>query len=62
MTQGRTLIAHLKRKPHTYLDMLRYGVSVCPWRRVMECLKPNERLLKTKNGRGLVMWRVREER
>lgn len=58
MTQGRRLIAHLRRKPHTYMDMLRYGLSVCPWRRVQESLKADERLVKSKNQRGLTTWRV----
>lgn len=63
-TQGRFLIELLKKRPHTYGDMLQAlkWQSTSPWRRVTEQLKPNERLLKSKNGKGLVMWRVRVER
>ena len=35
-TQGRLLILQLKQRPHTYLDMLHYGLSVCPWKRIAE--------------------------
>ena len=38
-TQGRCLIQALKRKPHTYMEMLRIGVSTSPWKRVQECLR-----------------------
>lgn len=56
-TQGRLLIQELKRKPHTYLEMLAHGVSVCPWKRVMESLSAHEALVKgTRNG--LTTWRV----
>ena len=61
-TQGRRLIAHLKRKPHTYLEMLRYGVSVAPWMRVRESLRPGEQIVKGKRWTGgkryLTTWRV----
>lgn len=57
-TQGRKLIAHLKRKPHTYLEMLRLGISVAPWMRVKESLREGEHLFKSKNARGLVTWFV----
>lgn len=56
-TQGRWLIAQLKRKPHTYLDLLLYRVSVCPWKRVAETLLPDEQIVKGKRG-DLVTWRV----
>lgn len=59
MTQGRFLISKLRGKPHTYLDMLRYGVSTAPWKRVLESLKPSERLVKKSNKRGLVTWEVK---
>jgi hypothetical protein len=57
-TQGRLLIAALKRKPHTYMDMLRHGISVSPWKRIAESLGPTEALVKEKNRRGLTTWRV----
>lgn len=63
-TQGRELIARLKRKPHTYLDMLGYCVSTSPWKRVAECLRPGEQLVKGRKlagGRHLTTWRVVEK-
>lgn len=62
-TQGQRLLAHLKRKPHTYLEMLMLGISTCPWRRVREALRGHPELSlaktrKTVNGQELVAWRV----
>jgi hypothetical protein len=57
-TQGRLLIARLKSKPHTYLEMLAYGVSTSPWKRVQECLRDSEALVKGRNRQGLTTWRV----
>lgn len=56
-TQGRFLIDRLKAKPHTYLDMLLYRNSISPWKRIAECLRADERLVKGKRGE-LVTWRV----
>lgn len=58
MTQGRYLIQKLRQRPHTYLDMLRYCVSVSPWKRVSESLRADERLVKSKRRDGLTTWRV----
>lgn len=58
MTQGRFLVAKLKAKPHTYMQMLVYGVSVCPWKRVQESLKPGERLKKGRDRRNRITWSV----
>jgi hypothetical protein len=57
-TQGRLLIARLKAKPHTYLQMLAYGVSTSPWKRVQECLLDSEALVKGRSREGLTTWRV----
>lgn len=57
-TQGRQLIAHLKRRPMTYLEMLMLGISVAPWMRVRESLREGEHLYKRKNDRGLTTWFV----
>lgn len=57
-TQGRLLIAALKRKPHSYMDMLRHGISTSPWKRVQECLRGTEALVKTTGKDGLVRWKV----
>lgn len=56
--QGRRLIAALKRKPHTYLEMLMLGISTSPQKRVVECLSPTEQVHKVKNKAGLITWRV----
>lgn len=57
-TQGRLLIEKLRKKPHTYMDMLRYGISTSPWKRIREALGMDEQLLKVENRQGLVTWRV----
>ena len=57
-THGRLLIAALKQRPHTYMEMLKHGVSTSPWKRVAECLRFDEQLVKAPNKRGLTTWRV----
>lgn len=57
--QGRQIIAELMRRPMTYGDMLALGISVCPWKRVSESLKPGEQLVRKEGRDGLVRWRVR---
>jgi hypothetical protein len=58
-TQGRCVIAALKRKPHTYAQMLALNVGLSPWKRVMETLRePEEQLIRAKGKDGLVRWRV----
>ena len=57
-SQGRRLIALLKRKAMSYREMYATGISLSPHKRVVEQLLPNEVLKKTKNARGLVVWRV----
>lgn len=62
MTQGRILIGHLKRRSHTYLEMQLLGISTSPQKRVIECLLPNEQVVKAKRHMGgsiyLTTWRV----
>ena len=61
-TQGRRLIALLKRRNMTTMDMLQTGISTCCWKRVSENLLPTEKLLKVKrypdNGRWFYVYRV----
>ena len=62
-TQGRRLIAALKKKPHTYLEMQMLGISTSPQKRVMESLQEWEyvdRRYKLINGRKLVTWQVQK--
>jgi hypothetical protein len=60
--QGRILIRILKRRPMTYGDMQRTGISTSPQKRIVECLAEHERIVKGSvtlvNGRKLVTWRV----
>lgn len=57
-TQGRRLIAMLKRRGMTTMDLLQTGISVAPWKRIAESLQEGERLLKKKDCRGLTVYRV----
>jgi hypothetical protein len=57
-TQGRVLIDHLKRKPHTYMDMLRLGISTSPWKRIKEALGADESVQKWFDKAGRITWRV----
>ena len=60
-TQAQRLFSALRRKPHTYMDMLMLGISTSPWRRLTEAqsrLRPGERIVKATNARGLVTWRI----
>ena len=57
-TQGRRLISALKRRAYTYLEMNMLGISVAPHMRIVESLRDGEQIVKGKNARGLVTWRV----
>jgi hypothetical protein len=57
-SQGRRLIALLKRKGMTSMELLCTGVSTCWWKRVSEALRPDELLVKRKNNSGLLVYRV----
>ena len=56
-TQGRRIIAALKRRAMTYGEMQRLGISTSPKKRVVESLAEDERILKSRVG-GLIRWRV----
>ena len=57
-TQGRRLITLLKRRPMSYLDMQATCISTSPQKRIMECLQPDEQLIKALGADGLVRWWV----
>lgn len=59
-TQGRLLIEELRRKPHTYMEMLRYGLSISPWKRISESLGRDEFIEKSADRQGRTTWRVRK--
>ena len=52
-----SLPALLKRRACTYREMLEATDGYTPWRRVDECLKPGEQIVKGKRGKW-VTWRV----
>ena len=58
-TQGRRLIALLKRRAMTYLEMNMLGLSVSPHKRILESLGPDERLVKGRDKSGRTTWSVR---
>lgn len=51
-TQGRQLIALLKRRAYTTMEMLRTGISTCPWKRIDESLAHNEELVTGRKWLG----------
>jgi hypothetical protein len=55
--QGRRLISMLKRKSMTYLEMNLLGISVSPQKRVAECLRDDEVIVKGRRD-GRTTWRV----
>lgn len=58
-TQGRLVIAELKKRPMTYRQMLNLGLGNSPWKRAMECLDAEcETLLRVPGADKLVRWRV----
>ena len=61
-TQGRKLIALLKKRGMTTLELQQAGISTCPWKRINEHLRPDEELLKIKHypygGRWYYVYRV----
>ena len=67
MTQGEQLASSLKRAPATYMEMLRWGISGCPWKRLAEYLDlpENKRVWQLEKGRRwvagheyLTTWRI----
>ena len=60
--QGRLVIALLKRQPMTYRQMLNLGAGNSPWKRVAECLREDEKLIKGKHPSGVTTWAVRTVR
>jgi hypothetical protein len=62
-TQAEKLAVHLRKRALTTMEMLQLGYSVSPWRRLTESstyLREGERLVKGKNGRGLVTYAIRK--
>jgi hypothetical protein len=57
-SQGRRLIALLKRRSYTSMQLLQTGISTCWWKRVAECLADHETLFSVKGRDGLLRYRV----
>ena len=58
LAQGRRVIAALKRRPHTYAEMLALGCGLSPWKRAPECLLDSEKIIRAVGTDDLVRWRV----
>lgn len=50
-TQGRQLIALLKKRGMTTMELQQTWLSTCPWKRIAEQLTEKEQLIKTKRER-----------
>lgn len=57
-TQGRRLIALLKRRQYTCLELQMTGISTAWWKRVAETLKPHEVLNKRRGADGRLRYSV----
>ena len=62
-THGSRIVAQMRRRALTYMEMLDLCISTCPWRRVTEYLhsQPGFALVKTKKtwrGQELTAWKV----
>ena len=62
-TQCARLIAELRKRPHTYGDLLALKVSTSPWKRLSEAahlyLRPHERLDRFKRDKdGLTVFKI----
>jgi len=58
LTQGRRLINLLKKRGMTVGEMLDTKISTCPWKRVSGAIQEDEKLMKYKNDKGLIVYRV----
>ena len=56
--QGDKLVSMLKRKGMTTLELIQTGISVCPWRRVSECLPDGWKLDKSQRKGRHIVYRV----
>ena len=57
-TQGRRLIALLKRRSYSSMELLQTGISQCWWKRCSETLADHETLYSVKGRDGLLRYRV----
>ena len=57
-SQGRRLIALLKRRTYSCMELQQTGISTCWWKRVAETLAEHELLVSAKGRDGLLRYRV----
>ena len=57
-SQGRRLIALLKRRSYSNLELMMTGISTCHHKRIRECLADHETLFSVKGRDGLLRYRV----
>lgn len=61
-TQGQRLLHACRQRAMTYGDLLALRISTAPWKRLEEAahhyLREGERLIRGKNAKGLVVFRV----
>jgi hypothetical protein len=55
------LIELLKRRPYTTLEMLNTGISVCPWKRLSECLADDEQIVKFEYRKPIAYGVIKKE-
>lgn len=63
-TQGRLLVEYIRQaRSASYGDLLRLGISTCPWRRLEEpsaikALRKGEKIMRDRREDGLVVFRI----
>lgn len=62
-TQVDKLLHALRGRPYTYMELIKLGISVCPWRRLSDDevsghLLKGERIVRKVNAKGLTTLRV----
>ena len=58
-SQGEIVLAALRRRPHTYLEMIQLRAGLSPWKRAAEKLNyGEEKIVRAENAAGLMTWKV----
>ena len=56
--QGDKLVEILKKRGLTTLEMIQLGISVCPWKRLSECIPPGWKLDKSERKGRHIVYRI----
>lgn len=56
--QGDKLVSMLKKRGMTTLEMVQTGISVCPWKRLVEAMPEGWRLDKSQRRGRHIVYRV----